>query len=236
MPTLHQWKHGWADAYAARNDKIADEFLDLVVRPSMAALNRKHQEYVSSVDPVLYGFSATDQLDLINKTAMAFCLSIQSLWERQIRGYLAHCVSSVPIAGVSSQSLERAEWGEAFEALFLQVRGIDLRSFDSYRMLSLLHLLANGCRHGDGSSSRRLFKLHPHLWPEWARTGITPAFQHVQIAEELLVGFINAIALFWMDMERLGLETLSGNKPIDRIALLGRHRQGRLDSFTHFLA
>lgn len=231
----HPWKHGWADAHAARNDLIATEFLELVVQPSMAALADKQREYATSDDPVLYGFAANDQIDLINKAAMAFCLSIQSLWERQLRGYLSECVRSVPIRDVESDILEKANWGREMNELFKKVRGIDLQSFDSYRMLSYLHLLANGCRHGDGQSARRLFKRHPELWPEWARTKERSAFHYIQIPVELLAGFVDAIVLFWMDMERLGLESFVGEKPTDRIAFLTHHRQGRLDSITLLL-
>ncbi|WP_168187355.1 hypothetical protein [Pseudomonas sp. VI4.1] len=40
MTTPHAWKHGWADAYAYRNGDIAEEFLDLVVKPTVAALEK----------------------------------------------------------------------------------------------------------------------------------------------------------------------------------------------------
>ena len=76
MTTPHAWKHGWADAYAYRNGDIAEEFLDLVVRPSLSALEQKYLELASSDDLVIAGFMAHDHRDLINKTNMAFCLSI----------------------------------------------------------------------------------------------------------------------------------------------------------------
>lgn len=34
MIGAYKWKHGWADAYAYRNGDIAEEFFDLVVRPT----------------------------------------------------------------------------------------------------------------------------------------------------------------------------------------------------------
>lgn len=233
MAVPHPWKHSWADAYAARNDLVASEFLELVVRPSITALTQKHQEYVSSDDPVLYGFAAMDQLDLINKTVSAFCLSIQALWERQLRTYLTNCVKSVPIADIDPHRLESAQWGQRLDNLFIDVRGIELKSFESYAMLDLLHLLANACRHGEGRSSRELFARHPNLWP--AGESPAAAFQSLPITEELLEGFVNAIVLFWMDMERLGLESFTGAKPTDRIAFLMGHRQEYLYSINRLL-
>lgn len=227
----HPWKHGWADAYAARNDSIAEDFLAMVVRPALMALNAKHQEYATSDDPVLYGFAAMDQIDLISKTTSAFCLSIQAMWERQLRTYLTNCVGSVPIENISSHRLESAQWGERMDALFLDVRGIDLQSFDSYEMLTVLHLLANVCRHGEGRSLRELFLKYPYLWPEDA----SGAAHGLVISEGLLATFVDAIVLFWMDMERLGLESFRGEKPTDRIAFLSRQRQGRLHNINQLL-
>lgn len=225
----HPWKHGWADAYAARNDLVAKDFLAMVVRPALTALNQKHQEYATSDDPVLYGFAAMDQIDLINKTASAFCLSIQAMWERQLRAYLANCVGSVPIDNIDPNRLEHAQWGERMDALFYDVRGIHLQSFDSYEMLTVLHLLANVCRHGGGRSSRELLEKWPQLHTEGAGT------TGLEVSEELLAAFVDAIVLFWMDMERFGLESYKGEKPLDRIAFLSRHRQGRLDNINRIL-
>ncbi|MDQ2482835.1 hypothetical protein RBI94_02210 [Pseudomonas putida] len=225
MDSLHPWKPGWADAYAARNDSIAKDFLAMVVRPALMTLNQKHQEYATSDDPVLYGFAAMDQIDLISKTASAFCLSIQALWERQLRAYLKNCVGSVPIDNIDPHRLEHAQWGERMDALFHDVRGIHLQSFDSYEMLTVLHLLANVCRHGGGRSSRELLEKWPQLY------GTTS----LEVSEKMLAAFIDAIVLFWMDMERLGLESYTGEKPSHRIAFLIRHRQGPLDNINRIL-
>lgn len=65
MTAPHKWKHGLADAYTYRNGAIAEEFLDLVVRPSVAALERKHLELASSDDLAIAGFMAHDHRDLI---------------------------------------------------------------------------------------------------------------------------------------------------------------------------
>jgi hypothetical protein len=228
MSMPHTWKHGWADAYAYRNGAIADEFLDLVVKPSVAALEKKHLELASSDNLAIAGFAASDHRDLINKTNMAFCLSIQSLWEQQIRRYLIVCVQTLSMEGVSVAKLEKEPWGKDFNRLFLKVRGLGLSDFTSYKTLSFLHLLGNACRHGDGPSSRELSAIHPCLWPEWARQAAS--IQHLQIPLELLESFVDAIVLFWMDMEILGLESFANEDPrvVARIAQLRNDRVSRI--------
>lgn len=223
-----KWKHGWADAYAYRNGAIAEEFLELVVRPSMTALEQKHLELLSADDIALSGFAATDHRDLINKTKMAFCLSIQSLWEQQIRRYLIACVKTLSMEGVSVAKLEKEPWGKDFNRLFFRVREVHLNDFTSYKMLSLLHLLGNACRHGDGPSCRDLFASHPYLWPDWMSH--EASIQLLQIPSELLASFVDAIVLFWMDMEILGLESFANEdaRVVARIAHLRKSRESRI--------
>ena len=55
---------------------------------------------------------------------------------------------------------------EDLDDFFLELRGIRMSSFEEYRQLDLLHLLANVCRHGDGPSSRRLWHRCPEFWPD----------------------------------------------------------------------
>jgi hypothetical protein len=225
MTSPYKWKHGLADAYTYRNGAIAEEFLNLVVRPSVAALERKHLELASSDDLAIAGFMAHDHRDLINKTNMAFCLSIQSLWEQQLRRYLGNCVSTLGIEGVTARELEHVTWGDRINKLFEYVRGADLTLFDSYATLNKLQLLGNACRHGDGKSSRELFHLHPELCPEQY-----PSVQYIQWRVELLAAFVDAIVLFWMDMEILGLESFAREdvRVVARIAQLRNDRKSRL--------
>ena len=229
MTTPHAWKHGWADAYASRNGDIAEEFLDLVVKPSLSALGQKQLELASSDDLVIAGFAASDHRDLINKTNMAFCLSIQSLWEQQLRRYLGNCVGCLGIEGVTAEELEHMTWGERANKLFQYIRGTDLTAFDSYATLNKLQLLGNACRHGEGKSSRKLFKLHPELCPDQY-----PSVQFVRWSVELLASFVSAIVLFWMDMEILGLESFANEdaRVLARIAHLRNSRESRLAIVT----
>ncbi|WP_447797997.1 hypothetical protein [Pseudomonas moraviensis] len=79
-----------ADVYTYRYGPIAKDFLTLVVNPSLDALDAQVKHWQESEDPVSE-FIISDLSELILKTRMAFCLSIQSLWEQQIRTYLAGC-------------------------------------------------------------------------------------------------------------------------------------------------
>ena len=227
MTAPHKWKHGLADAYTYRNGAIAEEFLDLVVRPSVAALERKHLELASSDDLAIAGFMAHDHRDLINKTNMAFCLSIQSLWEQQLRSYLGHCINFVGIEGVTFDELEHMTWGIKTNKLFQHIRGADLTAFDSYATLNKLQLSGNACRHGDGKSSRKLFKLHPELCPDQH-----PSIHSVEWSVELLASFVDAIVLFWRDMEIRGLESFADRdtRVVARITQLQAARKARIAS------
>lgn len=238
MAGAYKWKHGWADAYAYRNGDIAEEFFDLVVRPSLSALEEKYLELASSGDLVMSGLMAPDHRDLINKTNTAFCLSIQSLWEQQLRRYLGHCVCSLRIENVTADELEHMTWGEKTNQLFQYIRGTDLTTFDSYATLNKLQLLGNACRHGDGKSSRQLFKLHPELWPQHD-TSSPPhsgnrdtSIQSIQISVGLLASFVDAIVLFWMDMEIMGLESFAykDTHVVARTTQLQTARKARLAS------
>lgn len=209
MEEPHIWKHGWADAYASGNVGIADDFLSLVVRPSLRALERREQELLANPDAVIAAFAVHEHGMLRDKAITAFCLSIQSLFEQQIRSYLTTCAHSLKIPDVSIERLEKQSWGPKFDALFLKVRGLPLTSFDSYERLTFLHQLGNACRHGDGSSCRQLYDLHPELWPDYLvlPSSQRPPFSSIIITEALLASFIDAIVLFWMDMQRYGLES-----------------------------
>lgn len=237
MTDPHTWKHGWADAYAHRNSEIAAGFLSTVVSPSLIALERMKEEFGEWDDKVAGAFAAADHSLLMRSTVMAFCLSIQSLWEQQIRRYLITCVSSLKMTDVLTADLESKSWGPKFDALFFRVRGRPLPDFDSYPRLTLLHMLGNACRHGDGNSSRALYAANPELWPPqhpslpWTLPeGTKPSFSSIVIPVSLLSSFVDAIVLFWMDMERYGLESFwDGDRHVgERIESLRIARTSRL--------
>lgn len=225
MTTPYKWKIGFADAYASSNGPAVDDYLNWVVKPSIAALEIHRQELAHAAeDDVVFNFALSDHERLIQRTYMTFALAIQSLWEQQIRSYLTTCVGNFIIDGVTRDKLEKGTWGTELNAVFFKVRGVELNNFDSYAALTQLQMLGNACRHGDGDSARALHTLHPELWPApiqfpWLDSSTEPPpppkppVQHLQITLEILTRYVSAIALFWLDMDRLGMESLLEKQP-----------------------
>ncbi len=82
MTVNPNWTPIIADAYANKYGEVAQDFLSLVVEPSLAALQQKQVEITAQEDQMLAAFHLHDHRHLISKTSMALCLGIQSLWER----------------------------------------------------------------------------------------------------------------------------------------------------------
>lgn len=204
--TAPKWQGSLADVYSHRYGRVAQDFLRYVVEPSLDALRLQRHE-LNCIDEPTAVFARLDLMELINKTNMAFCLSIQSLWEQQIRRYLTDCIRHLELEE-SIEKIEKASWGDDLERLFYRIRGVQLSSFDSYATFNLLQMLANACRHGDGSSARKLWKEHSELWPKQEfypfidpTTISPPSIQFVLITHELLTEFVNAIEWFWDDIK-----------------------------------
>jgi hypothetical protein len=222
MTEIFTWKNCRADVYSYRYGAIAKEFLALVIYPALDALDYEIQKWEDSEDPISH-FMIADITELTEKTRMAFCLSIQSLWERQIRTYLSGCHQELKI-DLSSVSKRKASdvahialWGDELNTVFERLRGVTLQSFDSYQNLNLLQLVGNVCRHGDGPSSRQLWKDHPELWPTYDPAGPfhdpseqlqPPPADMMIISRDLLTSFVEAIDLFWDDTEYIYNESI----------------------------
>jgi hypothetical protein len=228
MSDVFTWKNCMADVYNYRYGAIAKEFLTLVVNPSLDALDAQVKHWKDSDDPVA-GFIISDLSELIFKTRMAFCLSIQSLWEQQIRTYLAGCLGELGINPFpvcnrrGANSVQTVFWGDELNTVFERLRGIALPSFASFESLDLLMLVGNVCRHGDGSSSTRLWGIRPDLWPayhdtdnKFLRSTLTdqaPPVQSMQIPRGMLEDFVDKICLFWEDTNYIYEESIERKHP-----------------------
>ncbi|MRU53936.1 hypothetical protein [Pseudomonas gessardii] len=217
-----------ADVYNYRYSAIAKKFLTLVLNPSLDALDAQVTEWKKSDDPVA-GFSISDLSELIFKTRMAFCLSIQSLWEQQIRTYLADCqqelgINPFPVSNRrGANSVQTVYWGDELNTVFARLRGIALPSFASFESLDLLMLVGNVCRHGDGNSSARLWGVCPDLWPIYHDSDNTflhstladqaPPVQSMQIPRGMLEDFVDNICLFWEDTNYTYEESIEQKYP-----------------------
>lgn len=151
---------------------------------------------------------------------MAFGLSIQSIWERQLRGYLRGCAEELRSGDGLAARVRKGNW-EKLCTLFLELRGIRFDAFPSFAELEILQLLGNACRHGDGPSAVELAKRCPELWPVYSPMPFEdqppdsgpPSVALMDVPVERLRAFIAAIAAFWDDAEYIYNESIERKHP-----------------------
>ncbi|MFF7106981.1 hypothetical protein [Pseudomonas sichuanensis] len=208
------WTPTIADAYANSYGEVAHDFLSLVVEPSLAALEQKDAEIAAQEDQSLAAFRRHDHQYLIAKTSMALCLGIQSLWEQQLRDYLCKCWAQVKHATADADDIRDAIWDShkkdrSLKRLFCEIRGLSLEDFQSYNRLDKLQLLGNVCRHGEGTSAKKLRRKYPELWSRTLaeceqlgalEAGLMPV-DGMLITVALLRDLVNAVVLFWLDIQ-----------------------------------
>jgi len=154
-------------------------------------------------------------MEVLREAKMAFALSIQSIWERQIRAYLFGCARELRPGSPLADKAGTSNWKELL-GLFRELRGIKLESFPSFEALDLLHHFGNACRHGDGNSAIQLSRRCRDLWSATpplplelpAAPPIVPSVATMDIPIERLRSFVDAIALFWIDIEYIYKESI----------------------------
>lgn len=217
--TPFRWENCFADVQASRHDLTIKSFLDNVVQPSIQFLEAKIAElYRSEDETVVFEISAME--DVLRETKLAFCLSVQSIWERQFRGYLKGCANQLRPEDGLDQKIEKADWPKLC-AVFLTLRGIALSQFPSYKELEILHLLGNACRHGDGASAVQLLERDPGLWPPQppmpaefkVQSGNARPVALMDIPTSRIIAFVEAIVMFWGDMEYIYNESIDPKPP-----------------------
>jgi hypothetical protein len=216
MTDPSRWKNCYADVVASRYGQIAQAFLKDVVEPSFQALDAQINEWSRSDDSGA-PFARADVEELLHAATMAFCLSIQSTWERQIRTYLRGCAEQLKPNSALGKKAMKEPW-DGLDSLFVDLRGISLRKFEAYQDLDLLQLLGNACCHGDGHAARTLWHRCPDLWQH--RVAPSPFGDDTEVAEEpksieavviprdLVRRFVNAITSFWDEAEYIYLESI----------------------------
>lgn len=208
-----EWTPTIADAYANSYGEVAQNFLSLVVEPSLTALKQKDAEIAAQEDQILTAFRRRDHQHLIAKTSMALCLGIQSLWEQQLRDYLCKCWTQVKHPTADADDIRDAIWDSnkkdhSLKQLFCEIRGLSLENFQSYNRLDKLQLLGNACRHGEGASAKKLRRKYPELWSRTlseceqlgaVEEGLMPV-DGMLITTALLRDLVKAVVLFWLDI------------------------------------
>ncbi|WP_430414028.1 hypothetical protein [Parasphingorhabdus sp.] len=212
--TVFTWSNCWADIYASGNGRTLQAYLNDVLEPSISSLDDQITGWNNSSEPWA-PFAKSDTENLFRETMKAFCLAVQSLWERQIRDYLRNCASELrPQEGFEIEAMS-TRW-HAVEKLFYTLRGISISSFPSYDHIYTLHLLGNVCRHGEGPSAKKLWERRPDLWPmkrlpmpgEKPPVGPPSAIQMI-VSPDHLREFVGAIIEFWNDANYIYLESIN---------------------------
>lgn len=211
--TPFRWQNCHADVAAARHDRTIQAFLDDVILPTIRKVESRIEELGQSDEPAA-AFEQSDVEDLLGETKLAFCLAIQSVWERQLRAYLSNCGEELlPGKGVGAR-VEKANW-LALCALFRELRGIRFEAFPSFDELDTLHHLGNACRHGDGTSAAVLTQRCPDWWPIYrprhtARAKSPPRLTvaNMSVPVKRIEAFVNAIVQFWKDVRYIYHESI----------------------------
>lgn len=222
MPAIddHRWTNCLADVDTAFNRLRVRAFLQDVVEPALGSLDADVERWANTTEGGA-PFAHADAQELVRATTEAFCLSIHSLFERQLRRWLGGCVVSLAFTQEREDRARKGNLGN-LDGLLEEVRGIPLHTFYSWPALKRLELLANACRHGDGDSAARLFDQHPELWPAWATRSfqlpgqpepvvpmLPPSFESIVVPREWLRDFVEAIAYFWDDTEYVYLNSIA---------------------------
>lgn len=238
-----QWRNCFGDVIAGRFDVVIRDYWSKVVMPALSSAEAEVVYWANS-DEGGACFVHSDRIDQRAITAAAMCLSIQSIWERQLRRYLLTCVGYASEDSHLRELIQKESW-KKLQALFLKVRGVPMTAFLTYPDLDLLSTLGNACRHGDGASATSLWNSHPELWPAYCRDPIVldvasiagrkgaPSVSEMNIETSLLERLVGAIASFWEMVGYLYHESLRG-KHCSLEARLIRDRQKLALAISHF--
>lgn len=243
------WKNLDADIYLAMHGASVRLFLDEVIIPSVAALNERIKEVESSDDEVTATFLTLDLIELRSSSLKAFALSIQALWERQFRGFLKGCAQELGKEDGYIEQLMRGEWNTLVRQ-FKELRGIPLSSFYSFNDLCLLQRLGNACRHGDGTSARKLYQTNPEFWlrravgpfgegsrgqPEVANAA--PPFSSALVPLAVVRRLALAVIWFWEDHNYIYINSIERkHRSIETTLTRMRADRARRDSVVALLA
>lgn len=230
--TTYAWiEHESVGLHATGHIQSLELFRNKVVRPSLAALDHELQILRQSEDPI-WVFLEGDYAELFNKTLQGYLLATQSMWERGLRALLSERNRRLN-EGARVKAIQSARWSiaqDGLQAHFKDLLGIDLAAFDTYADLDLLQNLANAIRHGDGTSSQKVYRMCPGLWLNWLPPGSIlqggpfsiqvpldapafPPFESISLPQALLEQLIQSAIWFWDDIEHIRCNSFSRKHP-----------------------
>jgi hypothetical protein len=217
--TPFRWANCFADVETCKHDLTIQSYLNDVIAPALATLERKIAELAASEWPGAV-FAHADMQVMLRESKIAFGLSIQSIWERQLRTYLRGCIRDLRPGEALDGKVEKANWKD-LQKWFRELRGICLDAFPSFEMLDTLQHLGNACRHGDGDSAAELARRCPNLWPVMLAVPPMPHLppdtpvpavalrvSSMDIPVKRLSDFVAAISSFWRDHEYIYNESI----------------------------
>lgn len=177
---------------------------------------------IGSDDPTAV-FLLSDLDELFQASVEGYLLTVQSLWEKGLRGMLIARERQL-CAGEAESRIQCVPWRgpkqSDLHAHFERLMGFSIVALDAYQDLDLLQCIANAARHGDGPSARQVQKLCPGLHWSWRDpseidaagrlrvNSLTTCSEHrpSPFAKEpvaLLEQMTQAVIWFWEDMENL---------------------------------
>ncbi len=217
--TPFSWTNCYADVQTSMHDKTIRAYFSDVIAPSIDTLEQRIGELKKSSDPLDH-FTQSDTLDVLQEAKLAFALSIQSIWERQLRAYLAGCAKELRPDENLKTKVEKANW-DALQKIFRDLRGLGLDGFPSFALLDELQHLGNACRHGDGKSATLLYQHSPNLWkpipsmPDGfgVASSEPPSVSLLDISLDHLRHFTEAVAQFWDDTTYIYNESIEHKHP-----------------------
>lgn len=214
--TTFRWKNCFADVLTSKHDLTIHSYLDDLIVPALATIDAKIAELGASQWPG-HQFAQADMEAMKSEAILAFGLSIQSIWERQLRSYLRGCANELHSGEPTASKIDKANWQD-LQNWFRRLRGINLAEFPSFPLLDILQHLGNACRHGDGDPVVELHRRRPDLWPvippmppgfgETQVTSAPPPVGSMDIPVAALREFVTAIAAFWRDAEYIYNESI----------------------------
>lgn len=229
-----RWINLRADVGTAFNQTLITDFYEKTIVPVFSGWREQRSTFEASECPVSL-FHLVDLDNLEFESGRALCLSVQSIWERQLRHYLSSCEAELK---VQKPLATHSRW-DCVEKAFFECRGVGLDEFSSYPVLRELHQLGNVFRHGPGSSLKNLQESRPDLWranpKEWEhltfqggfswRTQELPVVSLVQLHR-----YVQAIVEFWDDCEYIYKESLQVKSQGLEAALVKEREQRALKS------
>jgi hypothetical protein len=234
MTQPFRWKNCYADILSNRNGSAALAYIKDVVEPSLAKLDAAILAMSQRHDDPAAVFGIGPARELHRATLAGYCLALQALWEKQIRTYLQRCAFDLNAPASLAKEIPKASWQE-LDGIFRELRGIPLSAFGEHRSLTLLHLLGNVCRHGNGPSVERLGAADPELWPQASEPRHVPpvrvpgppqpfvrSAENLQISLDLLHTLAAAIDSFWREAEYIYNESIEPKHPSLELALARR--------------